>query len=751
LSNSTLISSHGVLQSELVHDSVVSEDGGIWNSHLASIFSSTDSYVVYDLGESHNLKAGYIQADNNDYYDVSISDDSINWRTLWTVPAVNEPGLRPRIAKFNDKARFIKVSAIDGDGSFSITELQLFCQTPQGMPFNTLRNLGVARGEILLSHLKLLLGLILFAALLNFKPKNETLLSKGLSFLSALAHLTAIYFFVELLLLFLNGYGFGYMQIAFSKALIAAAALGILFLSMLKRESLSFRNISLSILAALSIFAYTNYGELHFTNHISGKKTFVHLFDMRVYFPTAKYFPELKYDGLYLGSLAAYLEDKFPGWRDKPELEEQIRYDLKGVRVRDLHDYTVTTADTLFPEIREFPDRFSSNRWEEFLQDMIWFVRTMGDSDYLGTLADHGGNAAPGWMFLSYLLFNNFDASQLSLTLLGLIDPLLLILLFVSIARTFGLQTALVAAIIFGTTDFAKFGATLVGSTLRYDWFCALGFAACAIKVRRYFLGGALLGLSAMIRVFPVAALVGVVLCSIYALGRDIFSRRIFNPKKLWIRHRAPIHIGVGGAAVIAALFIGSTALFSYPNSWGMWLSKIGHHATKPNVNHVALRTIVGYKPELVAQKIMQKDNPEPWIKWQEEQKNTLEQRSLYLKLGTFFGLGLIFLAARRKRLYQAAMLGMLLVPFISYPANYYYHYIALLPLVAPFVANRRYLPNLVSISLLLVCALQYRTLLEPWADVCFTWQSFLLLGAFVFIPLTFIVSQTILARQCKA
>ena len=99
----------------------------------------------------------------------------------------------------------------------------------------------------------------------------------------------------------------------------------------------------------------------------------------------------------------------------------------------------------------------------------------MGSSAYLGTVTDHGGNATPAWIVIAHLLFSSAPASEGALFAMALIDPLLLGLCFLCIARSFGVRTMLLCIVLFGCTDFSRFGATLVGSTLRYDWLAGLG------------------------------------------------------------------------------------------------------------------------------------------------------------------------------------------------------------------------------------------------------------------------------------
>src|SRR4029079_12185321 len=210
---------------------------------------------------------------------------------------------------------------------------------------------------------------------------------------------------------------------------------------------------------------YYHFGALQFWDAAKGRHSLVHTFDMRHYFPLAKYFRELHFDGLYAAQAAAYV-DLHPGTTVN---------DLQRTKFRDLRDSEMRPARDMADHIADVKARFSPERWELFKKDSKYFLDTMGAGDYLGGMVDHGGNATPVWILGGYALFAHTDASELSLTLGGLIDPLLVLTLFFFVWRCFGLRVMLYVVILFGATDFYQFGSNLVGSTLRQDWLVAAG------------------------------------------------------------------------------------------------------------------------------------------------------------------------------------------------------------------------------------------------------------------------------------
>ena len=89
-------------------------------------------------------------------------------------------------------------------------------------------------------------------------------------------------------------------------------------------------------------------------------------------------------------------------------------------------------------------------------------------------------------------------------------------------------------------------------------------------------------------------------------------------------------------------------------------------------------------------------------------------------------------MACRGRRLYESALIGLLLIPFYFYPSNYYCHFVFLLPLavVGPKLDRER---SFATVFLVLagMCIGQYFTLAEGWTDLRYTYQSFLLLIGF--------------------
>ena len=81
-----------------------------------------------DLGEAHYLSHVKVQADQNDIYQLDVSDDNTNWVSWYTVPTVSSGGLQTRDSGTLPATlgRYLRVYAESGDGKYSVSEVQVF-------------------------------------------------------------------------------------------------------------------------------------------------------------------------------------------------------------------------------------------------------------------------------------------------------------------------------------------------------------------------------------------------------------------------------------------------------------------------------------------------------------------------------------------------------------------------------------------------------------------------------------------------
>ncbi|HVR62294.1 MAG TPA: discoidin domain-containing protein [Polyangia bacterium] len=715
----------GVSNPERMTDGIGVEPGSFWRTEVTSVIDA-GGFATYDLGQVATIHCALVEGDNNDNYRLSASEDGTNFTPIWVAPAVPGAGMRFRYK--NDlaaTARFVRLTADGGDGAYSVGELAVFAECPAEWPPTLSLVSGTPLGETAQFRLWLF-GAAAIAFLLIHKRGSRDFarllivvpIGLGLSAAASLASLWPVEEPEQFVL----------------RTVVAAIALVAVVREWRGRGkwAVDRRLITgiLCLLSVVSVMCFYHLGMPQFRDNSKHRRTLVHPWDMRVYFPVAKYFRELRFDGLYLASVAAYLDNN----NVPPER-------IARVRLRDLRDNHMRTVSDLVDEIQGVRKRFTPERWDEFKKDMRYFQDVMGGGDYLGSLQDHGGNATPVWIMQAYFLFRHAPASEMTLTLAGLIDPLLLIITFIVIGRTFGLRAMLMTMIMFGVTDYSRFGTNVMGSTLRQDWMCGMALAACAFKRRRYALGGGLVAYAGLIRAFP--ALAAFMMC---APGIWWVIETVRGEKKLpgWAALREALRPTLkaiaGGVGTMVALVALSSAMFGLSASWGTWLTKIRLHAEKPNTNHVGLRNVLAFDPNRIGQRVVDNRQVESWATWQREQLERFESRKPVFYVGVLAFTALAFAACRRRRLDQAALAGLMLIPIFFYPANYYCHFVWLLPLIGTRDRQPREEPvgdwlfAYVSAVLLAMTVAQYPTLFTGWSDVVYTWQSVILLVGFAAI-----------------
>ncbi len=724
LNDARATDSVGITNAGRLTDGKVALEGDFWLSNLATRIASAQSQLTFDLGKEQSLRCAFVQGDNNDIYRLLGSLDGQSYAPLWTASAAPGPGMRTRHGQFDGKARYVRLQASGGDGLYTVTELALFADCPASWP-----QLAIARYEGVPLHKPARDALIWLAIsgcaflLVHRKGSPRWLTALGLvpiaAAVNAAVHIASIWPFPNT------------DEEALVRAVVALLA-GVIvvketFFPPAARPDPRVARSTLTALALLALACYYHFGSAQFLDVTKGRLSIVHTWDMRNYFPTVKYFKELRFDGVYLASLAAYVDLVGKG---NPE-------SVKDANLRSLTDYHMMTGKEAAPMLPDIRARFSPERWEEFKRDMKYFIDTMGGPDYLGSMQDHGGNATPVWLLAAWIIYRDLPANEWTLGAAGFIDPVLLIIFFVVLARTFGVRVMLYTVILFGATDFYQFGSNLMGSTLRQDWLVALGLGACALKRDRPFLGGFLLAYGGLIRAFPaLAALFLLVPIGIY-IGEAIYRRRRL-PKLAELRAAEGKTLrGVAGAAVaVIGLFVITSGVFGYRDAWVTWFQKIEMHAVGPSTNNVGLRNLLAYRPADTARGMSRQRVTDAWEHWDQRQvKNFAQLRPLFylVNLAAFL---LLMLGVARRPLYQTTLLGLLLVPFFFYPSNYYCHFVFLLPMavIGTGKPGEERMFGLVTAVIAIMSIGQYFTLQTGWTDERYTQQSALLLAGFTTI-----------------
>lgn len=701
LSGKTPVRSRKVANLKRLTDGSAAPRGDYWQSQLTSQLSGAGAFAVYDLGKETQVAGLWLQGDNNDDYVVEISGDGERFQPLWTAGPTAGGGLQDRAIKdLSATGRYLRLTAKGGDGSYALSELQAFEKTPSTFPPDVPRRRGF-RADVQMRTQIILFGLSLcLFVLLTYRGARWWWVA-----LTAVAPLLTGFDAVTTIA--------DALPVDQRTVSLVRGMIGLVTAITIAREAfgparfLAHRGTVLATLATcgvLGILSFYNLGYPQFRDHQLNEPTFVHHLDLRQYYATAKYFPEIGYRELYAADVAAYLDDN-------PHLT------LEGIskqNMRDLSDHRVSTVGAQRERILAVKARFTPERWEAYKFDQRYFRDAMTPPRYLEFMNDLGGNATPVWISIGYVMFNRIAATNTSFLLTGLADPLLLLAALLAIGFIFGPRTAFACAVLFGANDLIMYGSNWGGATLRHDWMAYLAFGACALRRERWVLGGMFLSMATLIRAFPALSLLALGIPMFWQVVETLWhTRRLPTLRAILDEQRWFFRVALGAAVTGVIAIAASSAILGWA-AWPDWYLKVSQLTADPHANHISLKSLISG--------------------FEFDQKMVLRSRWPVVAVAYLFYVGGVAIGGRGKRPEQLAMLGMILLPVLFYPANYYVHFMWLLPMIVIERASAERPLNATDagtwLCLFLLCAVQYWTTLVPDQSLHFYLGSVCLFGA---------------------
>jgi len=354
--------------------------------------------------------------------------------------------------------------------------------------------------------------------------------------------------------------------ITFIKIGILALAIVFLFIqffsrkgSPVKKPSLSkgnFKSTILITLAVISLAAFLNFGLLHRTN-------FIHWWEIFHYYIGTKYFKEVGYFNLYNATVVADSEEN--------------TYLEKSDYIMDLSNYYLIPRDKILAKSIQYKTKFSPQRWQSFKNDIAFLKRNLWPGRFQRMMNDHGYHATPIWNTTAGFLVNRVPLNRV--LFLCLIDPILLIIMFIALYLSFGMIPALLMLIYF-CLDFLSGFYWMGGCFLRQDWLVVTMLGLCMLKQNRYGLAGSLFSYATMSRIFPVLFIGGI---TVKAITDLIIHRKI--PHKYF--------------NFLLAFLLTTVILFGYGclggkgiEKWRGFIQKIKIHNDNLLTNNLGLRHI---------------------------------------------------------------------------------------------------------------------------------------------------------------
>jgi hypothetical protein len=297
-------------------------------------------------------------------------------------------------------------------------------------------------------------------------------------------------------------------------------------------------DLAFKILAVLALFSWTNFGALR------GGGGLVHRWEQYHFYFGSKYLPEIGYFNLYKATILA---------------DRESAHAIGFVKTtRDLTTFDEISVDQALANAAEVRAAFSDARWEEFKRD--WSTLARDGANWTQVMDDHGNSGSPAWAIFAAPIARICGIGPGGQQIMGLVDELLMIVMFILFFRTFGTRPTCVALVVFSMMPHCF--DYLAGSLLRWDWLFALGLAMILWTRERPLAAGAMVGYAIASKLFPLFFGLGFA----FWAGWEVLRTRKLDPR-LW-------RFAAGAVAALALSVAISSAMFG-PRVWRGYRERI--------------------------------------------------------------------------------------------------------------------------------------------------------------------------------
>jgi hypothetical protein len=415
-----------------------------------------------------------------------------------------------------------------------------------------------------------------------------------------------------------------------------------------------------AVIAALAVWGYFEFGDLH--QYGPYGRHFYHYHEIYHYYVGAKFYPELGNTQLY--------DCTYVAWNELAR-EGVIIPKIRTIRSLENPMQSATASSVLANKTRSCRARFTDQRWSQFKNDLKTLLGLGWYNQWWETaLFDLGFNPPPSWNVFGSTLAQIIPLTPFTMELLPWIDiTLVLGLASLLIFRAFGLFPTLAYLILFGNNWLSSYRWT-GGSYFRQVWFFILVAGICSLQLKRFRTAGLLLGLCSAFRIFPL----------VFAAGAAIpLAVEAWKSKE----NRAPFVELVGAAVSSFGISVLCSLIVYGPAHWTEFFQKIIGHNHTYYVMHIGYEKFAVFSHDIGNQDFWYDAGLIRFSEWQDRLSAAYAaQMPLHaLVKGTAVALATLASAATTPAA-AALVAGSCLFYFFSIPANYYYVYFALFPVL---------------------------------------------------------------------
>lgn len=389
-------------------------------------------------------------------------------------------------------------------------------------------------------------------------------------------------------------------------------------------------------------------------------------------------------------------------------LDAEAEQVYQGVsQIRDLSNLKGTTRKEVLSK-SDCNDLFPDDRRQQFIEDLRLFNSLNPPGRWRRILTDKGYNGTPFYTFLVASVLKPFELTRGNLLLLAMLDIGLILVAFLAVSKTFGLQLSLLAFIFF-CTSFPNRFEHMGGSLLRFDYIAYLMLAVCSMKSKRHKLAGFFVGLASMVRVFPILFASGL---GIKALS-DFFKRQKLDKKYRNFFLALAITVGV--------CFLLSLASGRGVSGWVEFAENMRLHNQNSSGFRIGFKHLFMFHGEMTLA-----DGVVPYL------QKTLEfqdVRFIYL-FCVLTILALLILVMNKLNDLNASILFLVLAFYLLFTSTRYYYAVLVLPFLLDVDSLRASWARVFQLLLFLISAITYTvSLYNPFPPFIYNYLfSFLLL-----------------------